>query len=135
MNKNEIIKLHGIEAWERRINKVREWRRNNPGKANKYSQKWKVNNKDHNRICNKKTYLAFCIPEEYELIENYEKAKADNFIGWDCHHRLELHPDGSLRFTRQSLKNLGLYLNRPASELIFLSHSEHAKLHGKSKRN
>ena len=26
-----------------------------------------------------------------EDIENYELAKADNFIGWDIHHRLETH--------------------------------------------
>ena len=27
--------------------------------------------------------------KDYENIENYEKAKADNFVGWDCHHRLQ----------------------------------------------
>ena len=75
-----------------------------------------------------------CRAGEEHLIENYELAKADNFKGWDCHHRLELHPDGSLRFTRQSLKDLNLYLNRPARELIFLTHSEHAKLHSISRK-
>ena len=35
------------------------------------------------------------ICKDFENIENYEKAKGDNFKGWDCHHRLETHtPDG-----------------------------------------
>lgn len=29
--------------------------------------------------------------KDYENIENYEKAKADNFKNWECHHRLETH--------------------------------------------
>jgi hypothetical protein len=68
--------------------------------------------------------------KDYTNIENYELAKADNFKGWHCHHRLELHPDGSIRFSRNSLIKLNLYINRPASELIFLRASEHTKLHG-----
>lgn len=70
---------------------------------------------------------------EYELIENYDKAKADNFKGWHCHHRLELHQDGSIRFTKESLIKLDLYTNRPASELIFLTSKEHTKMHGKNR--
>lgn len=35
------------------------------------------------------------MPRKYtmyiEKVENYEKAKADNFKGWDIHHRLETH--------------------------------------------
>lgn len=115
-------------------NRVNEWRKENPNKPKQYSKTWKGKNKEHNTICNKKTYLAFCLSSEYELIENYELAKADNFKGWDCHHRLELHPDGSLRYTRQSLKDLDLYFNRPASELIFLTHSEHARIHQTQKK-
>ena len=70
---------------------------------------------------------------EYEKIENYEQAKADNFKGWHCHHRLELHPDGSIRFTKESLIKLDLYTNRPANELIFLTSKEHTKMHGKNR--
>lgn len=68
--------------------------------------------------------------KDYKSIENYEQAKKDNFKGWHCHHRLELHPDGSVRFTRESLIKLDLYINRPANELIFLRADEHNKLHG-----
>lgn len=32
-------------------------------------------------------YRHYC--NEYENIENYEKAKADNFEGWCIHHRLK----------------------------------------------
>ena len=134
MNKPEYRRQYYIKHKEEIITKVKEWRKNNITKAISYSKKWKQNNKDHNRICNKKTYLSFCNPLEYELIENYDLAKLDNFIGWDCHHRLELHPDGSLRFSKTSLQELDLYYNRPARELIFLTHSEHAKLHGLSRK-
>ena len=51
-----------------------------------------------------------------------EKAKADNFIGWDRHHRLETHnSDGERRLvnlTVDELKALDMYYNRPAEELI-----------------
>ena len=77
----------------------------------------------------------FC--KEPEKIENYEKAKADNFIGWECHHRLETHTsDGKRRavdITQAELIALGMYYNRPASELIFLPRSEH-RLYQRGKR-
>ena len=73
----------------------------------------------------------FC--KEPEKIENYEKAKADNFKGWRCHHRLETHTsDGERRavdITPAELQALGMYWYRPASELIFLTISEHSSLH------
>lgn len=73
--------------------------------------------------------------KDYENIENYEAAKKDNFKGWDCHHRLETHTsDGKRRdvdITQAELKALGIYWHRPASELIFLTKSEHTNLHKK----
>ena len=78
----------------------------------------------------------FC--KEPEKIENYEKAKADNFKGWRCHHRLETHTsDGERRLvdiTPAELQALEMYWNRPASELIFLTISEHQILHTKGKQ-
>lgn len=75
--------------------------------------------------------------KNYENIENYETAKKDNFVGWCCHHRLETHnSDGERRLvdiTTEELKALGLYWNRPAEELIFLTRREHAILHQKGK--
>jgi hypothetical protein len=70
-----------------------------------------------------------------DLIENYDKAKVDNFEDWEIHHRLELHPDYSLRFTKESLIKLGLYYNRLPNELIWLTKSEHRRMHALSKYN
>lgn len=65
--------------------------------------------------------------EPLENIENYEKAIADTEHVWDCHHRAEILPCGV--YTRQQLVKAGMYWNRPASELIFLLHGEHRRLH------
>lgn len=81
-------------------------------------------------ISNYKVSL-FC-REDASKIEGYDEAiKSEE--QYDCHHRLALHNDGSLRFTSDSLKKLDLYYNRPACEFIFLSHSEHLSLHTKSR--
>ena len=78
-----------------------------------------------------------CYCPHIENIENYELAKADNFIGWDVHHRLETHnSDGERRpidLTRFELQALDVYYNRPASELIFLKHGDHMRLHNNGK--
>ena len=75
----------------------------------------------------KHNFERYC--KDYENIENYQKALKDNFKGWHCHHRLETHnSDGKRRdvdIPREELKALGMYYNRPASELIFLTISEH----------
>ena len=77
--------------------------------------------------------FAYCIPEEIEQIENYELAKSDNFKGWHIHHRLETHnSDGERRLVNLSMAELialDMYYNRPSSELIFLTISEHRSLH------
>lgn len=77
--------------------------------------------------------------KDIKNIENYEKAKADKFIGWVIHHRLETHnSDGERRtvdITQSELKALGMYWHRPASELIFLPEIEHNSLHHKGKQS
>lgn len=70
---------------------------------------------------------------ELEKIENYDKAIADKTQLWECHHRLELTLDGEFAHTREDLKRMGMYYNRPYFELIFLTRTEHKKLHGKTK--
>lgn len=62
--------------------------------------------------------------DDISLIENYKEAINDEKM-WECHHRLETDLDVS----RQYLINNNLYFNRPASELIFLTRSEHNKIH------
>lgn len=75
--------------------------------------------------------------KDIEKVENYEKAKADNFIGWICHHRLETHNRNgerrSVDIKHKELKALGMYYNRSVSELIFLTRKEHEILHKKDK--
>lgn len=69
---------------------------------------------------------------EFEKIENYDKAMTDMEHTWDCHHRLEIGKNGE-RVSRQDLISHGLYYNRPADELVFLTQSEHRRLHHKGK--
>ena len=144
MTKQKYIEKYGIEGWERKLLASRRWNKLNKQRHNDASRKWKVENAERYKIysqqwnkdnsalhmeLSKTTYRAYCKKDEYELIENYELAKADNFEGWHCHHRLELHTDFSLRYTVSSLKKLDLYYNRPASELIFLTQAEHSRRH------
>ena len=72
-----------------------------------------------------------------EEIENYASAAADNFVDWDIHHRLETHnSDGerrSIDLSRAELIALGTYYDRPASELIFIKHGDHMRLHKNGK--
>ena len=72
-------------------------------------------------IC-ERTIKKFC-KEDISLIENYDKAITDDTQTWDCHHRRETV------LSRKDLIEIGEYYNRPACELIFLTHSEHLRLH------
>ena len=72
--------------------------------------------------------------EDISLIENYEQAKNDETQIWICHHRgkVKTLPCG-IKVVRsvKELKENGRYFNCPANELIFLTLSEHSKLHAK----
>ena len=72
-----------------------------------------------------KKFVKKCCCEDISLIENYEKAVNDKNQIWDLHHKLEIE----LEKTANDLISIGLYYNRPASELIFLTHKEHTQLH------
>lgn len=69
--------------------------------------------------------------DDVSLIENYHLAINDKTQMWECHHRLEI----DLNVSPQYLKEHDLYLNRPASELIFLTKAEHMSLHHKGRPN
>lgn len=73
-----------------------------------------------------KRYVKMFCCEDASLIENYEAAMNSSEM-WVCHHRKETDE----HLSRDQLKAMGLYYNRPASELIFLTHQEHARLHRK----
>ena len=85
----------------------------------------------------KHNFERYC--KDYQNIENYEKAKKDDFVGWHCHHRLETHnSDGERRLVdinHKELKALGMYYHRPAEELIFLTESEHNAYNRGKKRS
>ena len=70
----------------------------------------------------------FCC-EDIRNIENYEKAIADTTQMWHCHHRREC-VDGVFTSRKDLIAN-GLYYNRPANELIFLTRTAHRSLHCK----
>ena len=78
-------------------------------------------------IC-ERTIKKFC-KDDISLIENYDKAIADTTQVWHCHHRRETI------YSRSELKEIGEYYNRPACELIFLTKSEHMRLHNLGKHH
>ena len=70
--------------------------------------------------------IEYC-REDISLIENYDKAIADTTETWECHHRLEIQEGKT--YSMKELKALRLYYMRPACELIFLTKSDHSRLH------
>lgn len=60
--------------------------------------------------------------EPMEKIKGYREA-VESEGRYDCHHINEL------TFTRDELKKMNMYYNRPASELILLKASDHIRLH------
>lgn len=158
MKKDEFIERYGEEAYQKCLECSKRWREKNRKKHLEAVRNWQKNHKEEYRETNHKSVknwiqnhperykeqkrnwfrqnknmFAYVLPEEKCLIENYDKALADNFEGWDIHHRLETHTsDSELRpvaITRDELIALDMYYARPASELIFLTRSEHTKLH------
>lgn len=77
---------------------------------------------------------ADCFCQTPELIENYEQAIADKTQIWVCHHRDEIRvlPSGMIAIrSKKELIEDGRYFNCPPNELIFLTTSDHTKLHSK----
>ena len=76
----------------------------------------------------------FCC-DDISHIENYEKAVNDTTQVWVCHHKMELIVTGAVvDSSKQDLIDWGIYYNRPASELIFMTRSDHAYLHMKGNK-
>lgn len=66
--------------------------------------------------------------DDVAKIENYDKAMNDTTQTWHCHHRLEIF-DGERSRSARYLIMCNMYYNRPADELIFLTPSEHQRIH------
>lgn len=73
-------------------------------------------------MIDKKRAIKYC-KDDISLIENYDKAIADDIQTWHCHHRRETI------YSVKELIDISEYYNRPACELIFLTKSEHMRLH------
>lgn len=76
-------------------------------------------------MINERCAKRYC--KDFTKIENYDKAIADTTQVWECHHRMEAV------YTRKELIKYGLYYKREPHQLIFLTPSEHVKLHFKEK--
>lgn len=76
-------------------------------------------------MINLRNVKGFC--KEFENIENYQEA-ASSPEKYDCHHRLE-----ETGLSKKDLIYRNMYYNRPANELIFLTHKDHVSLHHKGK--
>lgn len=83
-------------------------------------------------MINVKKVKRYC-KDDISKIENYELAIADKKHVWDCHHRLGLTLDGEQAHSQEELERLGMYFHRPYFELIFLTKTEHRRIHGESK--
>ena len=79
-------------------------------------------------MINEKQAKKFC-KEDISKIKNYDKAIADNTQVWHCHHMTETWWNCSMK----ELIDNECYYGRKACELIFLTKSEHARLHNKSR--
>lgn len=77
-------------------------------------------------MINEERAKAYCC-EDISLIENYEQAVADQTRIWHCHHRLEIQ--GQFKNSKKLLIRCGLYYGVPAWQLVFMTHTEHIRLH------
>lgn len=79
-------------------------------------------------MINERDAHKFC-KDDISKIENYEEAMNDKTQTWHCHHRLELTLDGEFALSIEQLKMHDMYYNRPYYELIFLTPTEHRRIH------
>lgn len=146
MTKNEIIAKFGIQYYEdfKERSRIRngERYRNDPEYRKAHKAQVIAHYTEHPEIRKRrneygnaryKKYGAYC-KEPVTEIENYELALADNFEGWCVHHRYEITPNGEFMHSHKDLKRLGLYYNRPASELIWLRIKDHVNIHKVARR-
>ena len=129
------------ETWQKYLEKAREiyrkkkeyyneknkqWRLEHPDYKKEYNEAHRKENRDYSSKCKTKNRkigkTPFC-KENYDLIENYELAKADNFDRkkWHLHHRLENY------WSSDTLKKKGLYYDINPEALIWLPYEEHMK--------
>lgn len=138
MSKQQMIDKFGIAYYEEYKRIHRERYRNDKKYHNKHLKDVKANymknpdirekRNEYAKEWNKKRYCC----EPLCNIENYALAEADGFNGWVIHHRYELTDNDEILCTHSELKAVGLYENRPASELIWMRVEEHTRRHSRA---
>lgn len=79
-------------------------------------------------ISTDKRLKKFC--KNYHLVENYMQARFDVTQIWHLHHRREI---SEMKSAKQLIEE-GKYYDLEPEELIFLTNSEHSRLHDLNKR-
>lgn len=126
LRKRIVSKLYCIKNPNKRKESYDKYNQAHKAQHKRRMDSWNKVHKDYKKFHHLQTFCR----ESIESIENYELAKADNFKGWHCHHRLELVETGGQRYTsKKELIAKDMYFNRPASELIFMRSSEHNSIH------
>lgn len=139
MNKDEYISRYGEEYYLNYREKCKLYSKTHKAQIDIKNKTWRDNNKKRHyqstKICreNNPEWNLSRICSDLHAVENYEIAAAVNFKGWILHHRLELHSDYSLRYSKDALIKIGLYYHRPANELVFLPVKEHVNIHMKAR--
>ena len=146
ISKKDFIEKYGESAWAEHLVYSRNYYKKNKEQCNESYRKWYQANKEsvrkrenehreqrnkqraeNKRIQRAKGYTKYC-RVNFDLIENYELAKVDNFDRkkWHLHHRLENY------WSADTLKRKELYYNVNPEALIWLPSIEHSIDSGKS---
>ena len=80
-------------------------------------------------MINFKQTKRYC-KEDISKIKNYDKAISDDTQTWECHHMTETW----WNCTAKELIDNECYYHRKACELVFLTPTEHRRLHKKGKK-
>lgn len=128
MKKDEYIAKYGEDWYNSYIERCKKYNQKNKEQLMERSRKWYRDNKkrrnkqstERARIKRAKGSTKYC-RVNFDLIENYELAKADNFDKkkWHLHHRLENY------WSVRTLKRKGLYFSVNPEALIWLPIDEH----------
>lgn len=128
MTKLEFISRYGEDAYEHHKQLQKNWNKEHKEQLKQLKRNWQKEHKEQINVASRiyrknsrqKGSTRFC-RVNFDLIENYDLAKADNFDPkkWHLHHRLENY------WSSATLIRKGLYLNVNPEALIWLPADEH----------
>lgn len=123
------------EEKEKKRETARKWNKEHKALCIERATKWNKENKNSYNAnaakCRKKHpgyrtkwyRKKFVADGRYDLVEDYDKAKADNFKGWVLHHLKGETTD------REILIEQNMYFNRPPEEFKWVTQAEHNRIH------